>query len=168
MAKDSEASLILWVDADSCPRPARDLVSRTSMRLSLPLIYVANHQIPAPESPHFTMIVCQTHQDAADDYIVEHARPNDLVITRDIPLAKRLVEKNITVINDRGVVYTEKNISERLSMRNFMMDLYNNGFTPEKTGQYGPKERQEFANAMDREITRLTKLILQYQESARE
>jgi len=149
--------MIIWIDADSCPRQVRDLVCRTGLRLKLRVQYVANHPIPIPEGPLFVMSIADNTPDAADDYIVEHASGNDLVITRDIPLAKRLVDKNLRVINDRGTVYTEKNINERLSMRNLMFDLYNSGIYPEKTGQFGKKEIQDFANALDREIHKLVK-----------
>lgn len=149
--------MILWIDADSCPRPVRDLVCRASSRLGLPLYFVANRNIPGPDSPLFKMIIADAKPDAADDYIVENVTTSDLVITRDIPLAKRLVDRCISVINDRGVAYTEKNIDERLAMRNFMLELYNNGISPERTGVYGRKELQEFANALDREITRLSR-----------
>lgn len=150
-------SPVIWVDADSCPIPARTLICKTGLRLQLCVTYVANREIPMPSSPFFSMIIADTTPDAADDYIVCHASTKDLVITRDIPLAKRLVDNNILVINDRGIIYTEHNINERLSMRNFMMDLYSNGLTPEKTGTYGKKEIQDFANALDRAVTRLLK-----------
>jgi uncharacterized protein YaiI (UPF0178 family) len=147
--------MIIWIDADSCPRQVRDQICKTGLRLNIPVTYVANHAIPMPVNSLFTMILADASPDAADDYIVEHALPSDLVITRDIPLAKRLVDKKIRVLNDRGTVYTEKNINERLSLRNLMLDLYNNGIYPEKTGQFGKKEMQDFANSFDREVTRL-------------
>jgi uncharacterized protein YaiI (UPF0178 family) len=149
--------MILWIDADSCPRQVRDLICRAGIRLGIPVYFVANHKIPFEPNPLCKMILAATTADAADDYIVEHADGSDLVITRDIPFAKRLVDKKIRVINDRGTVYTEININERLSLRNLMMDLYNNGIAPEKTGQFGKKELQDFANALDREITKLRK-----------
>jgi uncharacterized protein YaiI (UPF0178 family) len=151
--------MIIWIDADSCPRQVRDLVCRTGLRLQLQIQFVANHPIPIPADRLFVMTLADSSPDAADDYIVEHAIHPDLVITRDIPLAKRLVDKNIMVLNDRGTVYTEKNINERLSMRNLMFDLYNNGIYPEKTGQFGKKEIQEFANALDREVNKRLRLV---------
>jgi len=163
--------MIIWIDADSCPRQVRDLICKTGIRLNLTVNFVANRPIPMNESVLFHMILADSSPDAADDYIVEHAESGDLVITRDIPLAKRLVDRGIRVINDRGNVYTEININERLSMRNLMLDLYNNGIYPEKTGQFGKKELQEFANALDREITKLGKKqdkAIQYRESDRE
>jgi len=149
--------MILWIDADSCPRQVRDMICRAGKRLSLTINFVANRKIPFEPQSLCKMIISDATPDAADDYIVEHAEGFDLVITRDIPLAKRLVDKNIRVINDRGTVYTADNINERLSVRNLMLELYNNGITPERTGQFGKKELQEFANALDREITKLLK-----------
>lgn len=163
--------MIIWIDADSCPRQVRDLICKTGTRLNLVINFVANRPIPMPESALFHMIQADSTPDAADDYIVEHVETGDLVITRDIPLAKRLVDQGIRVINDRGNVYTEININERLSMRNLMLDLYNNGIYPEKTGQFGKKELQEFANALDREITKLGKKTgnaIQYRGNDRE
>ena len=77
-----------------------------------------------------------------------------------IPLARRLVDNQIRVINDRGTVYTDENIRERLAMRNLMLELYTSGLAPEKTGQFGKKELNNFANALDREITRLLRQSL--------
>jgi len=163
--------MIIWIDADSCPRQVRDLICKTGIRLKLTINFVANRPIPLPESALFHMILADNTPDAADDYIVEHSENDDLIITRDIPLAKRLVDRGIRVINDRGNVYTEININERLSMRNLMLDLYNNGIFPEKTGQFGKKELQEFANALDREITKIMKnkeKTIPYRETDRE
>ena len=99
-----------------------------------------------------------TTPDAADDHIVENANQEDLVVTRRYSRSpKRLVDRGIRVINDRGNVYTENNINERLMVRNLMLELYNNGITPERTGVFGKKELQEFANALDREITKMMK-----------
>lgn len=149
--------MFFWVDADSCPRQVRDLIGKTAERRGITARFVANRSIPLPSSKFCEMILSAATPDAADDYIVDHADSRDLVVTRDIPLAKRLVDKGIRVINDRGNVYTELNINERLSMRNLMLELFNNGITPEKTGQFGRKELQDFANALDREVTKLTK-----------
>ena len=103
------------------------------------------------------MIVTEATQDAADNYIVSNADSNDLVITRDIPLADRLVDRNIVTINDRGLVFTHENIKEKLSIRNFNFNLYTNGIISEKTGRFGKKELNDFANCLDREIQKKLK-----------
>jgi uncharacterized protein YaiI (UPF0178 family) len=147
----------IWVDADSCPVLVREMICKAGARKSLRVRFVANRAIPFPKSSLFSMTIADAAPDAADDYIVEHARCDDLAVTRDIPLAKRLVDRGIRVLNDRGNVYTEQNINERLALRNLMLDLYTNGIYPEKTGQFGKKELNDFANALDRELTRMMK-----------
>ena len=143
----------IWVDADSCPTPARDLIIRFSLRLELTCIFVANREISIPKkNPLFKMIICDVTPDAADNYIVQNAEENDIVITRDIPLAARLVEKKIQVINDRGILYDESNIRERLSLRNFNLELFQSGLIPEKTKKKKKKELNLFANCFDREL----------------
>jgi uncharacterized protein YaiI (UPF0178 family) len=101
------------------------------------------------------MEICSPGEGSADNRIVELARPGDLVITRDIPLAQRLVDASILVMDDRGQVYTRENIGERLSIRNFMVGLAENGLRGERTASYGPKELKAMANSLDRILTRL-------------
>ena len=147
----------IWVDADSCPIPVKDIIFRFCKRLSLKLFFVANHEIPMPKSQLFQMIVCDATPDAADNYIVENALQNDIVITRDIPMAARLLEKNITTINDRGLLFTSENIREKLSLRNFNKELYDNGILSEKTSTFSKKDVNNFANCFDREIQKKLK-----------
>lgn len=144
----------IWVDADSCPVQVRELTVRFALRLKIPVKFVANHEIPFRKNELFEMIVCEAEQDAADNYIVENSDTKDLVITRDIPLASRLVDKKVCVINDRGCVFTESNIAEKLASRNLHYMLMENGALPEnrKTGTFGKKELNLFANSLDREL----------------
>lgn len=110
-----------------------------------------------PKSQLFQMIICDATPDAADNYIVENASENDIVITRDIPMASRLIEKNITTINDRGLLFTSENIKEKLSLRNFNKELYDNGIISEKTSTFSKKDVNNFANCFDREIQKKLK-----------
>jgi uncharacterized protein YaiI (UPF0178 family) len=150
----------IWVDADSCPTPVRDIIIRFCKRLNLELIYVANHTIPMPKSDLFKMIVCDATPDAADNYVVENARKNDIVVTRDIPMASRLLEKEITTINDRGLLFTTENIKEKLSLRNFNKELYENGIISEKMSTFSKKDVNNFANCFDREIQKKLRLFI--------
>jgi uncharacterized protein YaiI (UPF0178 family) len=156
--------LTIWVDADSCPVPVRTMIERFALRLKLPVMFVANRKIPhtlreakiGAMPPLFTSIVTESVPDAADDYIVEHAGQDDMAITRDIPLANRLVERGIAVLNDRGVQWTPENIRERLSERNFNMALVEMGAAPERTGMYGKRDLNRFANCLDKTIRQIT------------
>lgn len=146
----------LWVDADSCPVPVRELVVKFILRLAIPCYFVANRPIPLPSFARktnlITMIVTENTEGAADDYIVAHVQHKDMVITRDIPLAARLVERNITTINDRGKLFSPESIREDVSIRNFNYELAQIGIQPERTGNFNKKNLNDFANCLDREL----------------
>jgi uncharacterized protein YaiI (UPF0178 family) len=101
------------------------------------------------------MELCPAGEGAADDRIVELAQGGDLVITRDIPLASRLVEAAIPVIDDRGRSFTKENIREKLSLRDFKIGLADNGLGMVRTAAYGKRELKQFADALDRLLVRL-------------
>ncbi len=101
------------------------------------------------------MVLVESGPDAADDEIVSQAKAGDLVVTRDIPLAARLVEGGIDVINDRGTHYTEENIRPRLSERDFMAELRAMGLESAKDRSFSAREIQAFSATFDRELTRL-------------
>jgi uncharacterized protein YaiI (UPF0178 family) len=147
----------ILVDADSCPRDARELALRTSARRRVPAIFAANRPIPEITGEHVIMEICPPGIDSADNRIVELAEPGDLAICRDIPLAKRLVGKGIAVIDDRGRVFNQENIGEVLSLRNFMVGLAENGLGTERSANYGKKELKAFADSLDRILTKLLK-----------
>ncbi|MDR0731663.1 MAG: DUF188 domain-containing protein [Treponema sp.] len=144
----------ILVDADSCPRTARELVMRAAKRCSLTAVFVANRPVPGLWGDAM-MELCPPGEGAADDRIVELARQGDLVITRDIPLAARVVELNVAVMDDRGNVYTGENIRERLSLRNFIVDLAHKGLDGERNPSYGKKEIRMMANSLDRLLAKL-------------
>ena len=93
--------------------------------------------------------------DKADDYIDDQAVPGDIVVTGDIPLAARLVERGVLTLDPRGTEYTEENIGERLSIRDFMEQVRLTGVDTGGPRAYGPKDKQSFANALDRALTRM-------------
>lgn len=147
--------MTLFVDADSCPVRIREIVCKTALRLCVPAVFVANRSIPFPRNTFTSLVITAADEQAADSYIVDHAEKGDIVITRDIPLAKLLADSHILVISDRGTVYTTNNINERLSIRNFMYELQMNGLAPEKTKTFGKKEIMAFSQTLDRETWRL-------------
>ena len=143
----------ILVDADSCPKPARDLVLRRAKKMDIRIIFAANRQIP--DAAGAQMEICPAGDNAADDRIVELSEPGDIALTRDVPLAKRLVEKGINVLDDRGRVFNKNNINELLSLRNFTVGLADNGLEFERTATYGKKELKTFADSLDRILTKL-------------
>ena len=152
--------MTFFVDADSCPVRIREIICKTAKRLKVQAVFAANRPIPIPKNSYCISVITEAGDQAADMYIIAHAVQGDLVVTRDIPLAKQLVDVHIRVINDRGIVYTPENIGERLSIRNFMYELSANGLAPERTKTFGKKEIMEFAHAFDQETQRILKNVL--------
>lgn len=146
----------IWIDADSCPVPVRNHAVKTAAKLDLTIFFVANKQIPCDFSP-YEMIICKNEKDAADSYILEHASENDLVITRDIVFANRLVKKNIPAINDRGTAFTKENIKDLLSDRDFDFALFQAGVVKRTKDGYDKKDFEKFANCFDRVLHKLIK-----------
>lgn len=147
----------ILVDADSCPKAAREMVLRFSARLGIKSVFAANRPIPGLTEPAI-MELCPSGEGEADRRIVELAEPGDLVLTRDLPLAELLVDAGISVLDDRGSRFTKENIRERRSIRDFVVGLAENGLDFERTSSYGKKELFSLANSLDRELSRLTRL----------
>ena len=148
----------LWIDADAAPREVKEICFRASDRLGLDTILVANQRIQLPAGyANLSAVRVDGGPDVADLYIAEHAESGDVAITADIPLAALLVPKQVIVIDPRGDEYTEASIGERLSVRNFMDDLRSTGVETGGHGTYGQREKQAFANALDRALTRARK-----------
>lgn len=142
--------MTIWIDADACPVPVREIVLRAGQRTNTALVFVANSPLPIPRRPLIKAVQVSQGFDVADNYISQHAQVKDLVITQDIPLAAEIVEQGITALNPRGELYTVENIRQRLAMRNFAEELRNIGQISGGPNKFGDKEKQTFANALDR------------------
>jgi len=148
----------LWIDADAAPREVKEICYRVSERLQLQTVLVANQRLQIPAGyTHVSAVRVDGGADVADVYIAEHAERGDVAVTADIPLAALLVPKGVTVIDPRGDEYTGESIGERLSVRNFMDGLRGAGVETGGHAVYGAREKQQFANALDRALTRATR-----------
>ena len=145
----------LWLDADAAPRDVKEICYKVSDRLKLDTVLVANQRLPLPVGyAHLSAIRVEGGPDVADTYIAEHAAAGDVAVTADIPLAALLVPKRVIVIDPRGEEYTPERIGERLSVRNFMESLRNTGVETGGHAPYSARDKQAFANALDRILTR--------------
>ncbi len=140
----------IWVDADACPNVIKDILNRAAERTQVPMTLVAGQPTRTPRSRWVTAVTVSSGFDAADDAIIERMAAGDLVVTADIPLAARAVEKGGTALNPRGEFYTVENIRERLAMRDLMATLRDAGSLSGGPPPLGHVERQAFANALDR------------------
>lgn len=147
----------LWIDGDACPRAIKELLYRTTERRGLSLVMVANQLLQVPRSPRIRAHAVSRGADAADDYIAETAVAGDVVVTQDIPLAARLVPRGVFVLDPRGKEWTPSNIGEALAMRDAMDELRGAGLVTGGPAPWGDREKQAFANSLDRLLTRISR-----------
>jgi uncharacterized protein len=146
--------LTLWVDADAAPREVKEIIFRAAKRLAIRTVLVANQRMPVPhDNPHVSAEWVQGGPDVADRHIADHASADDIAVTADIPLAAILVEKGLVVLDPRGEVYSEENVRERLSIRDFMDSLRGSGVETGGARPYGARDKQAFAASLDRILT---------------
>jgi uncharacterized protein YaiI (UPF0178 family) len=140
----------IWVDADACPNPVKEILFRAAERLKIALTLVANKPLRTPPSAWINTIQVAAGFDVADDKIAEELRTGDLVITADIPLAAAVLDKGGRVLDPRGELFTRDNIEARLTMRKFMDELRASGVDTGGPPPFNHGDRQAFAGQLDR------------------
>ena len=143
----------IWVDADACPGEIKELLYRAAKRTQTKVTLVANQGLRTPPSEFIDSIMVPSGMNVADRRIVELAEPGDLVITADIPLAAEVVAKGAQALDPRGELYTEANVGERLAVRNLFDELRGGGQITGGPSNFTAKDRQAFANQLDRWLT---------------
>src|SRR5579871_5514295 len=147
----------IWVDADACPVVIREILFRAAERTGVPLTLVANKAVRLPAQGQVQFIQVPPGLDAADKRIVELMHSGDLVITADVPLAAAVIERGGVALNPRGELYTSENVREHLSVRNFLDELRGSGVNTGGPAALSQRERQRFANQLDRLLARWAK-----------
>lgn len=139
----------IWVDADACPRPIREILYRAAERAAVQIVFVANRLIQIPRSAYISALRVAFGQDVADNEIVRRLAPGDLVVTADIPLAAAVLDRGGHALDPRGEAYSPENIGARLSVRSFMEDLRSSGVETGGPATFRQSDRQAFANRLD-------------------
>ena len=147
----------IWVDADACPGEIKELLFRAAKRTETKVTLVANQHMHTPRSEFIGSLLVGADMNAADRRIVELVEPDDLVITADIPLAADVVAKGAQALNPRGELYTDANIGERVAVRDLLDELRGGGLVTGGPANFRPKDRQAFANQLDRWLTAVRK-----------
>jgi len=145
----SSPSLRIWVDADASPAVVKDILFRAAERCEVPVTLVANQMLRTPPSRWVNAVQVPRGFDVADAHIAARARPGDLVITGDIPLAAEVLKKGASVLNPRGERYTDATIGERLAMRDMLEELRSGGIVTGGPAAFSQADRRAFANALD-------------------
>jgi uncharacterized protein len=142
--------LQIFVDADGCP--VKDETYRVARRHGLRVTVVTNKSIWIPPDDRIKLVVVGGRFDAADDWIVEHAGPDDIVIAADIPLAARCIRAGAVVLDQRGGEFTEDNIGSALANREMMSHLRDLGTLTGGPAPYSARDRSRFLHRLDEAI----------------
>ena len=142
--------LHIFVDADGCP--VKEEIYRVARRHGLSVTVVSNTRIWIPEDERLALVVVGERFDAADDWIVEHAAPDDIVISADIPLASRCLRKGAIVLDQRGGAFTEDNIGSALANRAILSHLRELGTLTGGPAPFSARDRSRFLHRLDEAI----------------
>jgi uncharacterized protein YaiI (UPF0178 family) len=148
----------IWVDADACPGEIKELLFRAAKRTQTKVTLVANQGLAIPRSEFIDSLIVPSGMNVADRRIIELAEPGDLVVTADIPLAAGVVAKGASALDPRGDLYTDANIGERLAVRNLLDELRGGGHVGGGPSNFTSRDRQAFANQLDRWLTAAQKV----------
>jgi uncharacterized protein YaiI (UPF0178 family) len=148
----------IWVDADACPVVIKEILFRAAERTGVLMTLVANKPMRVPTGQsNINFVQVPAGFDAADKRIVELMTAGDLVITAEGPLAAAVIEKGGVALTPRGELYTSENVRERLSVRNFLDELRGSGVNTGGPPALSQRERQAFANQLDRWLAKRPK-----------
>ncbi|MGX8940274.1 YaiI/YqxD family protein [Symbiopectobacterium sp. Eva_TO] len=150
MNDNTDAEPQIWVDADACPNVIKEVLYRAADRTQTRVVLVANQSLRTPPSRYISSVRVAAGFDVADNEIVKRVNVGDLVITADIPLVAEVLEKKAVALNPRGETYTPATIRERLTMRDFMDTLRASGVQTGGPDALNQKDRQRFANELDK------------------
>ncbi len=142
--------LNIFVDADGCP--VKQEVYRVAKRYGLKVTLVSNSRMRTPHEDWLESVVVDGQFDAADDWIVEHISENDIVISGDIPLASRCLEKGAQVLAPTGRVFTQDSIGEALASREFLSHLRDLGTLTGGPAPFEKRDRSRFLQRLDETI----------------
>ncbi len=139
----------IWVDADACPKPIKEIVFRAAERAAVQTVFVANQFVRIPRSVYISAVRVSFGKDVADNEIVKCLTAGDLVITADIPLAAAVLGKGGHALDPRGELYSVETIGGRLNVRDFMETLRSMGVETGGPPTFNTSDRQAFANKLD-------------------
>lgn len=142
----------IFVDADACP--VKEEAQRVAERHGLVITYVANFGLRPSRDPMVRTVMVPQGADAADDWIVEHVEKGDVVVTSDIPLASRTLEKHGAAIGPTGKLFTSDSIGMALAMRELNQHLRETGESRGFNASFSAKDRSNFLQHFDALVQR--------------
>jgi uncharacterized protein YaiI (UPF0178 family) len=140
--------LHIFIDGDGCS--VKNETYRVADRYELFVTVVANKPMTVPGNERTRMVVVREgHLDAADDWIAEQVQAKDIVITSDIPLAHRCLQKGARVLGPKGEEFTEDSVCDAMATRELMQTLRQFGDQRGGPAPMSPKDRSRFLGKLD-------------------
>jgi uncharacterized protein len=127
-------------------------IYRVAQRTGVHVTIVAGSWMRIPGTPNLSLQIVDQGFDAADDWIVAHTEPNDIVITADIPLAARCLERGAYVLGPTGRPFTESNIGDAMATRNLLSEMRGAGLDSGGPPPFDARDRSRFLQALDQAI----------------
>ena len=138
----------LYIDADACP--VKSEAERVASRHQVKMYVVSNGGLRPSQNPLVETIIVPDGPDVADMWIAERAGQGDVVITGDIPLAAKCIERGALVLKHNGEALSAANIGNVLATRDLMADL--RAADPFRQGggkSFTKSDRSRFLNALE-------------------
>ena len=137
----------ILVDADACP--VKDEIYVVATRYGVPVVLVANSRCFVPQGFGVELVVVEQGLDVADDWIVDHTRQGDVVVTGDIPLAARCLQLGAFVLGNTGRVFDENSIGGQLAIRELKQELRETGSLSGGPPAMSDRKRSLFSSKLD-------------------
>lgn len=147
----------IYIDGDAFPNLLKPIIQRAIDKYDIQTYVISNKRISIGNSKNVEYLIVSSDPDEADNRIVEMAEEGDLVITSDIPLADRVIEKQAYVINTQGKFYDQDNIKQALAIRDLMQSIRESGEQTKGTPPLNEKNVREFANRLNQFLSRRNK-----------
>jgi uncharacterized protein YaiI (UPF0178 family) len=153
LARDRAKKMpIIYIDADACPVKAE--AEQVASRHQCPLVLVSNGGIRPSQNPLVRLVVVAKGPDEADKYIADQVEKNDIVVTNDIPLAAKVLDKDASALRHNGDIFTRQNIGLQLAKRDLMADrrAADPFFIEKNRGgnkSFSKRDRSEFLNKLE-------------------
>ncbi|WP_434657372.1 YaiI/YqxD family protein [Sulfurimonas sp. NW9] len=141
--------LRIYIDGDAFPNLLKPIIFRQIEKYGIKTCVFANKKINIGKSKNIEYVIVDAGADEADNKIVQKVHSGDLVITADIPLADRVIDKNAHAIDHRGELYSKDNIKQYLAMRNLMENIREMGEMTQGPKPFGSKDAELFANQLN-------------------
>lgn len=145
----------IWIDADACPRTARDALVRAAERTGIEVVFVANRHLHLPRVPSVRCVQVGRGFDVADEYIADQVAEGELVVTADIPLAHAALQKGAVCIDPRGQRLDEGVVNSRMAVRDLLEDLRAVGEVSGGPKPHSQRDTRRFAGELDRWLASL-------------